>query len=245
MAKDTFIYGIHPVIEALKSGKEIEKVFIQSGLNSSRLQELKNMLYEKGISPRIVPAEKLKRLAPKANQGVIAIISPIQFQDVEMLIPFIYEKGEQPLLIIADRVTDVRNFGAIARTASCAGVHGIIFPEKGSAMINADAIKTSAGALNSIPVCRSINLKKTLQFLRESGIRLIACTEKAASNYTDINYNTPVAIIVGSEEDGISPEILRYADDLAKIPIKGDISSLNVSVATAVIVYEALRQREN
>ncbi len=244
MTGDTYIYGIHPLIEALRAGKEIEKVFIQSGLNSERLNELKKMLYERGISPRIVPSEKLRRLTSKAHQGVIAIISAIQYQDVEMLVPFIYEKGEQPFFVITDRVTDVRNFGAIARTASCAGVHGIIFPEKGSAMINADAIKASAGALNSISVCRSINFKQTLQYLRDSGIKLIACTEKASVEYTSLDYTMPVAIILGSEEDGISPEIIRYADDLVRIPIQGNISSLNVSVATAVIVFEAVRQRK-
>jgi len=243
LSKEIYIYGIHPVIEAIKSGKELEKVFIQAGLNSDRVNELKKLLYANKITPRIVPAEKLNRLAPKANQGVVAIISQIQYCEIEMLVPHIYEKGEQPFLLVVDRITDVRNFGAIARTASCAGVHAIIFPEKGSAMINAQTIKASAGAINIIPICRTINLKKTLQFLKESGIKLIACTEKAVTEYTSVNYDDPIAIIVGSEENGISPDILKYADYKVRIPIKGSIESLNVSVASAIVIYEVVRQR--
>ncbi len=243
MTNTDYIYGIHAVIEALKSNRELEKVFIQSGLKSERFVELKKLLYEKGIVPHIVPAEKLNRLVPGKHQGIVAFISPVRYQDIELLVPYIYEQGEQPLLLVSDRITDVRNFGAIARTAYCAGVHGLIFPEKGSAMLNADAMKASAGALNNIPVCRSVNLKKTLIFLKNSGIKLVGCTEKASLEYTNIDYNIPCAIIVGSEKDGISSDILKLADELVKIPMKGNISSLNVSVAAAIVLYETVKQR--
>jgi len=196
-----------------------------------------------GVVPRYVPAEKLRRLVPQPHQGIVAVISPIQYQNIEMLVPFVYEAGETPFFIIADRVTDVRNFGAIARTASCAGVHGLIIPERGSAMINSDAVKASAGALNLIPVCRSLNLKHTLQFLKDSGIKIVACTEKASKEYTETNLTVPVALLLGSEEDGISPEYLKFADDKVKIPMSGTIGSLNVSVSSAIIMYEAVRQR--
>ena len=198
---------------------------------------------------QFVPAEKLdiicqkNRLRSVSHQGVLAFVSAITYHDLTQVIPFVFEKSETPLILVLDEITDVRNFGAIARTAECAGVHAIIIPKKGSAQINTDAVKTSAGALNHIPVCRVDSLKSTIQFLKDSGLQIIACTEKAVENIQNINYTVPSAIVLGSEESGISTEIIKAADHLVKIPLFGKIASLNVSVATGIILYEAIRQR--
>jgi 23S rRNA (guanosine2251-2'-O)-methyltransferase len=241
--KHQLLFGTRPVMEALNSGKEIEKVLVQVGLKGDTWHELKNLLHKKQIPFQFVPIEKLNRVTKKNHQGIIAFVSPITFQEIEALLPGIFETGKQPFLLILDRVTDVRNFGAIARTAECAGVDAIIIPSRGSAQINADAVKTSAGALFKIPVCRSENLKTTLEYLKESGLAIVACTEKTDKLYDEIDYNQPVAIVMGSEEDGISGEYLKRSDFRAKIPLKGTIESLNVSVAAGVIIYEALMQR--
>lgn len=180
----------------------------------------------------------------KNHQGVIAFISPVVYQRIEDIIPAIYEEGRNPFIVVLDSVTDVRNFGAIARTCECAGVDAIVIPAVGSAPINADAIKTSAGALLSIPVCREMNLGNTLKFLTASGLKLIAATEKADSEYVEATYNDPVAIVMGSEDEGISPDHLRLCQDLVSIPLFGKIESLNVSVAAGIIIYEAVRQRK-
>ncbi len=180
----------------------------------------------------------------KNHQGVVAFISPVIYQNIEDILPAIYERGETPLLLILDRISDVRNFGAITRTAECAGVHAIIVPEKGRAMIGPDAVKTSAGALFKIPVCKTRSLKQCATFLQESGVSLVACTEKTDDHYFDVDYSIPLAIIMGSEEDGISNDLIRKADYLAKIPLLGKIESLNVSVAAGILTYEAVRQRE-
>jgi 23S rRNA (guanosine2251-2'-O)-methyltransferase len=241
--KSQFIFGLRPVIEAVKSGKEIEKVLIQDRLAGAIAAELKELLKEHGVLFQYVPVEKLNRLTRQNHQGVIAFISSISYQPVESIVPMIFERGETPLLLILDRVTDVRNFGAIARTAECAGVHCIIIPSRGAAQINADAIKTSAGALNSIPVCREHNLKFVIEYLQQSGIQVIACTEKTDQYYYTIDLTVPTAIIMGSEENGISGEYLKKADAKARLPLNGRIESLNVSVASGIILYEALRQR--
>ncbi len=237
------VFGIRAVIEAIRSGKEIESLYLQRGIGSGLLNELKGLLNEYGIVAQQVPIEKLNRITPKNHQGVIAIISPIVYQKIENIVPEIFEKGEVPLLLVLDGITDVRNMGAIARTAECAGVHAIIIPAKGSAQINADAIKTSAGALYKIPVCRHDNFMQTIRFLQESGLQLVACTEKTKEDIYSPDYTSPTAIIMGSEEDGIRNELIRIADHLAKIPMFGEIESLNVSVSTGVILYEAIRQR--
>ena len=190
-----------------------------------------------------VPQEKLNRLTSKTHQGVIAFVTDVKFQEIETILPTVFEKGKVPLLLILDRITDVRNFGAICRTAECCGVDAVIVPSRGAAQINSDAVKTSAGALHKIAVCRSQNLKTTLTFLRESGIKIIACTEKTEANYTSLNYTEPTAIIMGSEDEGISGEYLKLSDARAKIPLLGEIGSLNVSVACGVILYEVIRQR--
>lgn len=237
------VFGIRAVIEAIESGKEIESLYIQKGISGDLFKELRKLIDERNVKFQYVPVEKLNRLCRGNHQGVFAFISPISFHNVEDLIPFIYEQGETPLLLILDRITDVRNFGAIARTAECAGVHGIVLPMKESAAINADAIKTSAGALFKIPVCRVNNLKKAVEYMQESGLQVIACSEKNDQSVYSADFTVPTAVVLGSEEDGISNDIMRIVDRYAKIPMKGEIESLNVSVAAGVILYEALRQR--
>jgi 23S rRNA (guanosine2251-2'-O)-methyltransferase len=238
-----YIFGIRAIIEAVEAGKTIDKLFIQKGLHNDLFAELWKLVREKRINYKHVPLEKINRLTRKNHQGVFAFISPIDFHNIEDVIPKLYEEGKNPLVLVLDRITDVRNFGAIARTAECAGVDTILIPEQNAAAINADAIKTSAGALHKVTVCRTWNLKLALQFMKESGIQLIGCTEKTQDDMYKPNYTTPTAIIIGSEEDGVSTEFLKMCDARAKIPMNGKIASLNVSVATGVILYEAIRQR--
>jgi len=240
-----YIFGIRAIIEAVEAGKTIDKLFIQKGLHNDLFAELWKLVREKRINYKHVPLEKINRLTRKNHQGVFAFISPIDFHNIEDVIPKLYEEGKNPLVLVLDRITDVRNFGAIARTAECAGVDTILIPEQNAAAINADAIKTSAGALHKVTVCRTWNLKLALQFMKESGIQLIGCTEKTQDDMYKADYTTPTAIIIGSEEDGVSPEFLKMCDSRAKIPMNGRIASLNVSVATGVILYEAIRQRDN
>lgn len=239
------VFGIRAIIEAIKSGSEIETIFVQRGLTGELFQELRTLLKERDLVFQQVPAEKLNRITQKNHQGVIAFISPITYSKIEDVIPAVYERGETPLILILDSITDVRNFGAIVRTAECAGVQAIIVPARGSAQINPDAIKTSAGALFNVPVCRHENLQKTVKFLQESGLQLIACTEKTDASIYKPDYTVPTAIILGSEEDGVSSDLIRISDHLAKIPMFGEIESLNVSVSAGVILYEAVRQRTN
>lgn len=237
------VYGIRAVMEAIESGKEIESLFIQRGLSGPLLNELKQLIKEHGISYQQVPIEKLNRITRKNHQGVIGVISPIAYQRVEDVLPIIFEKGEVPLFLILDGITDVRNLGAIARSAECSGVHALVVPSKGSAEINPDTIKTSAGALYKIQVCREDSLSKTVKFLQESGVKVVVCTEKTKDLIYDVDFTGPTAIIMGSEESGVSDDLIRVSDDLAKIPMYGEIGSLNVSVASGIVLYEAVRQR--
>jgi 23S rRNA (guanosine2251-2'-O)-methyltransferase len=239
-----YIFGIRSIIEAVNAGKTIDKLFIQKGLHNDLFAELWKLVRLKRINDKPVPLEKIHRLTRKNHQGVFAFISPIDFYNIEDVIPQLYEEGKNPLVLVLDRITDVRNFGAIARTAECAGVDTILIPEQNAAAINADAIKTSAGALHKVIVCRTWNLKLALQFMKDSGIQLIACTEKTQDNMYKPDYTPPTAIIMGSEEDGVSPEFLKMSDARVKIPMSGKIASLNVSVAAGVILYEAIRQRK-
>jgi 23S rRNA (guanosine2251-2'-O)-methyltransferase len=243
LKKENIIYGIRPIIEAVKSGKEIDKILIQTDLNNELYFQLRKLINEFKIPFQYVPVKKLNRITSKNHQGVICFISNIVYHNIENLLPGIYEDGKLPLLLILDRITDVRNMGAIARTAECAGLDAIIIPEKGSAQINSDTIKASAGSLYKIPVCRCKNLKNTIEYLKESGVQIIAATEKAGNYYTSADFTKPTAIIMGSEENGVSGEYLKRSDFKVKIPILGDIESLNVSVATGVILYEAVNQR--
>lgn len=237
------IYGTRAVIEAIRAGKQIEKILIQTGLNNDLIRELTGVAREHNLPVTYVPQEKLNRLTTKNHQGVVCMLSAISYAQVNDLIDFAYSEGREPFFIILDRITDVRNFGAIARTAECAGVTGIIIGDKRNAPITSDAMKTSAGALNHLPVCREDNLKKTLKFLRDNGIMVVACTEKAEKEIYEVKFDQPVALIMGSEEDGISDVLLRECDELVRIPMKGKIESLNVSVATGVAVYEVVRQK--
>jgi 23S rRNA (guanosine2251-2'-O)-methyltransferase len=241
--KNNLIYGIRPVMEALEAGKTLDKVFVQNNLRGDLFRDLKQLLYSSGIQIQYVPQEKLNRLTRKNHQGVVAFLSIIPYHDITSIIPGIFEKGEMPLILILDRISDVRNFGAISRTAECTGVHALIIPQKGAAQVNEDAIKTSAGALHRIPVCKSTNLKDTLKFLKDSGLQVLTASEKGNDPYHKIDMNMPLAIVMGSEEDGVSEELMKLSDQLVSIPILGQIKSLNVSVAAGVLLYEAVRQR--
>ena len=242
--EEQFIYGIRPAMEAILAGKEIEKIYITRGARGDLMQELKQLMRDRKILYTEVPVEKLNRLTRKNHQDVVCFISSVTYQSIEDIVPSVFEKGQSPLILILDRITDVRNFGAIARTAECAGVHAIVIPYKGAAQVSADAVKTSAGALNTIPVCREKNLNQTIAFLKESGLQIIAATEKTSDVLYNADFTTPCAVIMGSEEDGISTDLLKLADKKIKIPLFGTIKSLNVSVACGVVLYEALRQRE-
>ncbi|MFV0390469.1 MAG: 23S rRNA (guanosine(2251)-2'-O)-methyltransferase RlmB [Paludibacteraceae bacterium] len=237
------IFGVRAVIEALQAGKEIEKIMIRRDMTNELSRSLIAALEGRVVPIQKVPLDKLNLLTSKNHQGVIAFISPVSFQRLEDIIPFLYEQGREPFVVVLDGVTDVRNFGAIARTCECAGVDALVVPSKGGAAINADAVKTSAGALLNIPVCREDNLKTALRFLSDSGLKLVAGNEKAKNNYTDETYKEPVALVMGSEEEGVAPEHLKLCNSSVKIPILGKIESLNVSVAAGIMIYEVVKQR--
>lgn len=243
MANSDMIYGTRAVIEALLAGKDIDKIMVQTGLSNDLIKELLSVAKNNNVQVQFVPPEKLKRLSSKNHQGVICVLSPITFASIDDLIFRAYNEGRDPFIVILDRITDVRNFGAIIRTAECAGIDGIVIPDKGSAPITGDAMKTSAGALNHIPICREKDMKRTMQYLHNNGIRVVACTEKTETSLFSLNLTGPIALILGSEEDGVSEPFLREADDLARIPLHGKIESLNVSVAAGVAMYEIVRQR--
>ena len=243
MEKNEMIFGIRAVIEAVEAGKEIDKVLVKKELQGDLAKELFSVLKDAGVLIQKVPIKRWNRITQKNHQGVVAFISSVTYQSLENLIPGLYEEGKVPLLVVLDGITDVRNFGAIARTCECAGVHAIVIPQRGSVTVNADAVKTSAGALHTLPVCRVRNLHEALRFLQNSGIRLVAATEKADQSYTEVSYTDPTAIILGAEDTGISADSLRICDQMVKIPQFGTIGSLNVSVAAGVMIYEAIRQR--
>ena len=245
MEKSDYIFGIHSVIEAVNSGKEIERVLIRKGLQGDQNHKLFDLIHRLNIPMQTVPVEKLDRITRKNHQGVIAFISPITYSNIEEIIPRLFEEGKNPLIIILDQITDVRNFGAITRSAEVAGVNAIIIPEKGAAQVNSDAVQTSAGALHIIPVCRSRNLAQTVKYLKNSGLKIVAATEKGQKFYDDINMKDPLAIIMGSEDFGIEANLLKVADEWIKIPQYGKIGSLNVSVAAGIVIYEAIRQRRH
>lgn len=243
MNNEDFIFGTRAIIEAINNGRNIEKILIKTGLNNELFQQLQVLIRTNGIAFQYVPVEKINRVTRKNHQGVLAFISPIEYANIETILPGIYELGKDPLLLVLDQITDVRNFGAIARSAECAGVDAIIIPEKGMAQIGADAVKTSAGALHHIPICKVNSLTQTIQYLIDSGIRIAAATEKGDKFYTEANLTSPLAIVMGSEDTGISQAILNLTHEKLKIPILGNIESLNVSVSAALMIYEAVRQR--
>lgn len=244
MNKSDYIFGIRAVIEAIRSGKTIDKLLVKKGLQGELFKELSELIKEYQLHYQSVPEEKLNRITRKNHQGVIAFVSPVAFYDFDEMVTRTFENGETPFLLYLDQITDVRNFGAIVRSAECSGVHAIIVPEKGSAQINADAIKTSAGALNYVPICKVKSAHNAIKTLQASGLKVFAASEKAVKDYSDCDYKMPCVIVMGSEEFGISNEILSLADELVKIPILGKIQSLNVSVATGVLLYEIVKQRQ-
>ena len=238
------IFGIRAVIEAIDSNATIQKVYLQKDLKGSLFSELNSMIKEHNISTSFVPIEKLNHLSKNSNhQGVVATISPIDFYDLEELINKTLKSGATPLFLLLDQLTDVRNFGAIIRTAECTGVNGIVIQNQGSAPLNADAIKTSAGAAFKVPICRVNHLKDAMFLLQASDIKLIAATEKTEDTVYDVDFTQPSAIIMGSEHRGVNPSILKMVDAKAKLPLLGTIESLNVSVACGAFLYEAVRQR--
>lgn len=241
--KEEIIFGVRAVTEAVLAGRSIERVLLKNGLSRDTGHELFRVIREFGIPFQFVPLERIDRITRKNHQGVVAFVSTVDYHFPEAILPGIYEKGEVPLFLVLDHITDVRNFGAIIRSAECAGVHAVIVHSSGTAPASDDAMKTSAGALNYVPLCRTDKMVETLDFLRESGLRIVAATEKADTLYTATEMNIPLAIIAGSEDKGISPALLEKADEHAKIPVLGKISSLNVSVAVSLMLYEALRQR--
>lgn len=238
-----FIFGMHPVMEAITGGRQIDRVLVRQGLRGGAYHELMKVITERGVPWQVVPQEKLDYITRKNHQGVIAWLSAIEFHDIENLLPKIFEDGREPLLLMLDGVSDVRNFGAIARSASCMGADAIIIPERNSARISADAVKASAGALNTFPVCRVKSTVKCLTFLKESGLKAISATEKAGQSITSAELTGPVVVILGSEEKGISRELLAMSDIRVSIPVSGAISSLNVSVSAGIMLYEISRQR--
>ena len=241
--KAEMIYGLHSVIEALAAGKIFDKVFIRNGLHNERSRELLNALRNRSVPYQFVPQEKLQRITRKNHQGVIGLGSLIEYGNLEVLLPGLFEQGKTPFILALDEITDVRNMGALARTAECAGVDALLFPIKGMAQINADAIKTSSGALHNISVCRTENLTKSLEFLKNSGLKIIAASEKGNANYFNANLTGPIALIIGSEEKGISSNVLSIVDETVKIPLLGATGSLNASVAGGILMYEIMRQR--
>ncbi|XOD66735.1 MAG: 23S rRNA (guanosine(2251)-2'-O)-methyltransferase RlmB [Flavobacteriales bacterium Tduv] len=239
----TALYGIRPLIEAIRSGKTIDKLFVQKNLRGRGGQELIELAKTHDIPLQRVPVEKLNRLIRKNHQGVFAFLSPVDFHRVEDLLPLLYEQGKTPLLLVLDRITDVRNFGAMLRTAACTGVDAVIIPTKNSTPVSADTVKTSSGSIFNVRICKEYDFRKTLELLKASGVRILAATEKTDHIIYKEDFTVPVAIVLGSEENGISAECLRVSDQRIKIPISRDSCSLNVSVACGMVLYEALRQR--
>jgi len=244
MEKDNFIFGIRAITEAIRSDKQIDRVLMVKGLKGELYMELFELLKLHQVPIQQVPAERIDRVTRKNHQGVVAFMSEITYLNLEEIVQRVFESGETPLILVLDQITDVRNFGAISRTAECTGVHAIVIPERGAAQINADAMKTSAGALNHIPVCRVKNLHNAVKFLQMSGLQIVAVTEKTQGFYYENDFTAPTALVMGAEDTGISNDIIRIADVHTKIPLLGKVESLNVSVATAVVLYEAIKQRQ-
>ena len=244
MEKEHQIFGIRAIIEAIQSGATVDKVFIQKEISSELMKDLMKVMKRANINFTYVPVEKLNRLTPNNHQGAVATISPIDFHDLETIVEKIMETNTKPLFLILDQISDARNFGAIIRTAECTGVDAIIVQKAGSAPVNGDTVKTSAGAVFNIPICKVEHIKDAIFFLQGSGIKTVAATEKTDQNIFDLSLNEPLAIIMGSEDRGINPSVLKIVDEKAKLPMFGTIGSLNVSVACGAFLYEAVRQRQ-
>ena len=245
MKESDCIFGLRPVIEAIKAGKQIDRLLVKQGLQGPLYHELMAEVRSKGTPYQIVPLERIELITRKNHQGVIAWLSIIEYQHITNLLPMIFEKGEDPLIVALDGVSDVRNFGAIARSAECLGAHAVIIPEKGSARITADAVKTSAGALNILPVCREKSIVRSIEYLKESGLKVISASEKSGIDASKAKLSGPAVLIMGSEDKGISRELMALTDIEVKIPMSGSIGSLNVSVAAGILIYEISRQRDS
>lgn len=243
MQKTDYIFGLHTILEALQSERQIDKVLVKKDINGDLAKEVLRELKNREIPVQRVPMERLNRITMRNHQGVIAMLTPVVYRHLDDVVQSLYEEGKNPLVLVLDSLTDTRNFGAIARTAECAGVDTIVIPTHDSVSASADAVKTSAGALLHLKVCREKNLENAVEYLRQSGFRIIGATEKGNCDYIKADYKGPTAIVMGAEDCGISLGILRKCDDLARIPIMGNVGSLNVSVAAALMMYEALRQR--
>lgn len=243
--KSQVVFGIRAVIEAIESGKQVDKVLMKKDLGGELARELLSVTREYNVPVQRVPVERINKVTRKNHQGVIAFMAAVDYYHVDDIVPALYDEGINPLVVVLDGVTDVRNFGAIARTCECAGVNCIVIPERNSVSVNADAVKTSAGALNYLPVCRERNLVKAVQYLRDSGFKVMGASEKTDLNYTKADFAGPVAIVLGAEDTGISTDVLKLCDTLVAIPEFGQINSLNVSVAGGIMIYEVVRQRLN
>lgn len=243
MERSEYIFGIRAVIEAIDAGKQIDKIFIKKDLQGELVGELFNLIKSHHIVTQRVPIERINKITRKNHQGVVAILSAVTYYSLDNIIPQLYEDGLLPFVVVLDGITDVRNFGAIARTCECVGANAIVIPERGSVSVNADAVKTSAGALHHIPVCRERNVVSAVRFLKDNGYQIVAASEKAEINYTQADYTTPIALVMGAEDVGVSPEVIKLCDTFVSIPMFGNISSLNVSVAAGVMMYEVVRQR--
>ncbi|MDC7995982.1 23S rRNA (guanosine(2251)-2'-O)-methyltransferase RlmB [Altibacter sp. HG106] len=243
MKKEAYVFGIYPVLEAVAANKSIDKLYVQKGLENSKIEEIIPQLEAQGTSINLVPVEKLDRLVRSNHQGVVAITSPIQFVTMEELVEPIIDSGKKGLFIVLDQISDVRNFGAMIRTAECTGVHGIIIQKKGGAPVSGDTVKTSAGAIFNIPICKVDHIKDALFYLQGSGIKTIAATEKTNHVIYDLNLTDSLALVMGSEGTGISKSVLKMCDEQASLPVYGEINSLNVSVACGAFLYEIVRQR--
>lgn len=243
--KSQVVFGIRAVIEAIESGKQVDKVLMKKDLSGDLARELLSVAREYNVPVQRVPVERINRVTRKNHQGVIAFMAAVDYYHVDDIVPALYDEGINPFIVVLDGVTDVRNFGAIARTCECAGVNAIVIPERNSVSVNADAVKTSAGALNYLPVCRERNLVNAVKYLRDSGFKVMGASEKTDLNYTKADFTGPVAIVLGAEDTGISADILRLCDTLVAIPEFGEINSLNVSVAGGIMIYEVVRQRLN
>lgn len=245
MKDQTQIFGIRAIIEAIQANQTIDKVFLQKGLHGDLFSELESLVNKKSINKSYVPVEKLNKLSKGNHQGAVAQISPIAFHDMETLVTNVFESGKTPLFLLLDQLSDVRNFGAIIRTAECTGVDGIIIQKKGGAPVNGDTIKTSAGAVFKVPICKVDHIKDAVFFMQASGIKVISATEKTDNTLYDVSFKEPCAIVMGSEGRGINPSIIKVSDAKAKLPLLGEIESLNVSVACGAFLYEVLRQRRD
>ena len=243
MQSSDYIFGLRAVTEAVNAGKDIDRVLLRKGLTGQQAQDLIKLLKENGILVRTVPAEKLDKITRKNHQGVIAILSAVTYHELGNVVPTLYEEGALPFIVVLDGITDVRNFGAIARTCECAGVDAIVIPDHGSVSVGGDAVKTSAGALLTLPVCREHSILHAVRYLKNSGFKVVAVSEKADINYTMASYTEPTALVMGAEDVGINPDVIRECDTFVSIPMFGNIGSLNVSVAAGVLIYEVVRQR--